>query len=92
MSRNDSEGWKKQSSLADTNSPASQTNIQIFQIVLNLQNVITRIPGQLERQQPVYVVDAIGRHMPFLLEFVLSAEASSIVFYPGSTCSQISGL
>jgi hypothetical protein len=58
----------------------SQQNIQIFRIVLNLQNIIKRIPGQVERQQPVYFVDALGRHMPFHLEFVLSAEVSIIWF------------
>ena len=57
----------------------SQTNVQIFQIVLNIQEIITRIPGQIERQQPVYFVDALGRHMPFHLEFILSAEVRSAV-------------
>lgn len=52
-----------------------QTNVQVFNIVLDIQSIITRIPGQVERQQPVYFVDALGRHAPFHLEFVLSAEA-----------------
>jgi hypothetical protein len=54
----------------------SQTNVQIFQVVLNLQNIVTRIPGQIERQQPVYFIDALGRHQPFHLEFIMSAEVS----------------
>jgi hypothetical protein len=57
----------------------SQTNVQIFQIVLNLQNIITRIPGQVERQQPVYFVDALCRHMPFHLEFILSADVCFLI-------------
>ncbi|CZR68083.1 uncharacterized protein PAC_17982 [Phialocephala subalpina] len=52
-----------------------QTNLDVFHIVLNIQSIITRIPGQVERQQPVYFIDALGRHTPFNLEFILSAEA-----------------
>ncbi|CZR53653.1 uncharacterized protein PAC_03533 [Phialocephala subalpina] len=52
-----------------------QTNVQVFHIVLDIQSIITRIPGQVERQQPVYFIDALGRHAPFHLEFVLSVEA-----------------
>ena len=54
----------------------SQTNAQVFQIVLNIQNIITRVPGQIDRQQPVYFVDALGRQTPFFLEFITSAEVS----------------
>jgi len=56
-----------------------QTNIQIFQVLVSVQNVVTRIPGQIERQQPVYCIDALGRHMAFHLEFVRSTEASTAV-------------
>lgn len=38
--------------------------MRIFQVVLNIQSIITRIPGQIERQQPVYLVDALGREKP----------------------------
>jgi hypothetical protein len=48
--------------------------VQIFQAVLDLQNILTRIPGQVERQQPVYLIDALGKASPFHLEFVRSAE------------------
>lgn len=54
----------------------SQTNVQIFQTVIRIQEILTRIPGQVERQQPVYLIDALGREMAFHLEFVLSAEVS----------------
>lgn len=56
-----------------------KTDVQIFQVVLDLQNFITRIPGQVERQQPVYLIDALGRHQPFHLEFILSATAFKAV-------------
>lgn len=48
--------------------------MRIFQVVLNIQSIITRIPGQIERQQPVYLVDALGREKPFFLEFITSVE------------------
>ena len=68
----------------------SQTNVQIFQIVLNIQNIITRIPGQIERQQPVYFIDALGRHTPFYLEFITSAEVCGYKFFPDSFLTYIS--
>jgi hypothetical protein len=49
-------------------------NVKIFKVVLDIQNIITRIPGQIERQQPVYFVDALGRHTPFHLEFITCPE------------------
>lgn len=54
-------------------------NVSVFNIVLDIQHFITKIPGQIERQQPVYLVDAIGHHTPFYLEFVKSAEALTFV-------------
>ena len=33
------------------------------------------IPGQVERQRPVYLIDALGRTSPFHLEFIRSPEA-----------------
>lgn len=54
-------------------------NIQIFQAVLKIQNFITHIPAQVERQQPVYLIDAFGRQSPFHLEFVRSAKALTAV-------------
>ncbi|CZR66941.1 uncharacterized protein PAC_16841 [Phialocephala subalpina] len=39
------------------------------------ENQKSLISGQVERQQSVYLIDALGRHTLFYLEFVLSAEA-----------------
>jgi hypothetical protein len=61
--------------ILDMTAKVIQTNIQVFHIVLNIQSIITRLPGQVDRQQPVYLVDALGRHTPFHLEFVLPADA-----------------
>ncbi|APA05282.1 hypothetical protein sscle_01g000520 [Sclerotinia sclerotiorum 1980 UF-70] len=51
----------------------------MFQMVLEIHHVITRIPGQVDRQKPVYFIDALGRHTPFYLEFIRSKEAFLIV-------------
>ena len=50
-------------------------NVRIFQAVLDIQQILTTIPGQIERQQPVYLTDLWGRVAPFHLEFIQSAEA-----------------
>jgi hypothetical protein len=59
----------------------SQTNVKISQVVLNLQNIITQILAQVERQQPVYFIDALNKHMPFHLEFILSANVGFLSVY-----------
>ncbi|KAJ8071887.1 hypothetical protein OCU04_002195 [Sclerotinia nivalis] len=56
-------------------STVMKTNLRIFQMVLEIHHVITRIPGHVDRQQPVYFIDALGRHTPFYLEFIRSKEA-----------------
>lgn len=48
--------------------------MKVFQIVLEVQQAILRIPGQVEGQRPVYLIDALGKHSPFHLEFIRSAE------------------
>jgi len=53
----------------------SRTNVEVFKIVLNIQDIITRIPGQVEGEKPVYLVDAIGRSTQFHLNFIMSAES-----------------
>lgn len=50
-------------------------NLRVFQVVLEMQNLLRNIPGQVERQQPVFLNDALGFHTPFHLEFIKSAEA-----------------
>jgi hypothetical protein len=54
--------------------------LQVFHIVLQIQNFITTIPCQVERQQPVYLLDALGRTSPFHLEFVRSADVRFLIF------------
>ncbi|KAL8798929.1 MAG: hypothetical protein Q9182_006276 [Xanthomendoza sp. 2 TL-2023] len=50
-------------------------NLRVFQVVLEVQNLLKSMPGQVERQQPVYLNDALGRYAPFHLEFIRSKEA-----------------
>jgi hypothetical protein len=59
----------------------NQTNVKIFLVVLNLQNITTQIPAQVERQQPVYFINALNRHMTFYLEFILSASVGFLSVY-----------
>jgi hypothetical protein len=59
----------------ETSAQIVQSNLRIFQIVHDIQLFILKIPGQVQRQQPIYLVDALNRESPFHLEFVRSAEA-----------------
>ncbi|KAL5600873.1 hypothetical protein FOVSG1_006903 [Fusarium oxysporum f. sp. vasinfectum] len=52
-----------------------QTNVRIFQEVRSIHAMLSRIPQGIERQQPVYMIDALGKTSPFHLEFVRSAGA-----------------
>ncbi|KAF2491804.1 hypothetical protein BU16DRAFT_594919 [Lophium mytilinum] len=61
--------------LIEATAQVLRVNIQVFQAVMDIQRFITRIPPQVDRQQPVYFMDAFGRYSPFHLEFVRSAKA-----------------
>lgn len=50
-------------------------NVRAFQVILEVQTLLLLIPGQVQRQQPVYLNDALGRFAPFHLEFIRSPEA-----------------
>lgn len=45
-------------------------NVHIFQMVYTIHNIITTIPNQVERQQPVYFLDAMEKRAPFFLDFI----------------------
>lgn len=62
---------------------ASRTNVQVYQVVLKLQHLITRIPGQVERQEPVYLIVALGKISPFHLEFIRSPEVNPLTILDG---------
>ncbi|KAL2812401.1 hypothetical protein BJX63DRAFT_247942 [Aspergillus granulosus] len=52
-----------------------QTNLCIFHEIRDMERYIHRIPEQIQRQQPVYMIDAFNNVCPFHLEFIQSAEA-----------------
>lgn len=49
-----------------------KSNLQIYNLMLSMH---TKLPHQVERQQPVMFLDACGRLSPIHLEFITSAEA-----------------
>jgi len=51
-----------------------QGNLRLFQAVHDIQLVILKIPGQVQRQQPVYLIDPLNKESPFHLEFVRSVD------------------
>ena len=50
-------------------------NIRVFQMLLELRNILLAVPAQVERQRPVFLNDAAGRYSPFHLEFIKSWES-----------------
>ncbi|KAE8442530.1 hypothetical protein EG329_003245 [Mollisiaceae sp. DMI_Dod_QoI] len=55
------------------------TNMKIYSIVLNMQELQQNMPPQIDRQQPVIFDDAHGRIAPFHVEFINSFEAFQAV-------------
>ncbi|KAK3896490.1 hypothetical protein C8A05DRAFT_48455 [Staphylotrichum tortipilum] len=66
---------KQGSELLQMTATVARTNIRIFQIVLDLQAWIQHIPGQVQHQQPVLFLDALGKQQRFHLDFIQSADA-----------------
>ncbi|KAI4277720.1 MAG: hypothetical protein L6R38_005381 [Xanthoria sp. 2 TBL-2021] len=51
-------------------------HLRVFQFMLDVQKLLaTVIPAQVQRQQPVYLTDALGRYSPFFLEMIRSPES-----------------
>lgn len=61
--------------LLDVTAKIVQTNLRVFQMIFDIHQYVLQVPSQVNRQQPVYMIDAFGRESPFHLEFVRSAEA-----------------
>lgn len=61
--------------LLEATTKMAQTNLRVFQMIFDVHQFILRVPAQVNRQQPVYMIDAFGKESPFNLEFVRSAEA-----------------
>ena len=75
MSESITSGLQQSKQLLEMTTQVLRTNVQVFQVVLSLHNILTRIPGQVEHQQPVFLIDGLGRASPFHLELIRSAEA-----------------
>lgn len=61
--------------LLETSAEIVQTNVRVFQVMHDIKVLILSIPGQVQRQQPVYLIDPLNKESPFHLEFVRSKEA-----------------
>jgi hypothetical protein len=61
--------------LLESSAQVVQSNMRIFQAIRQLQAMISTVPPQIERKQPVYLIDALNKACPFHLEFIRSAEA-----------------
>jgi hypothetical protein len=62
-------------SLLESSAKVLQTNLRVFQMIHDIQRFMLHIPTQVQRQQPVNMIDAFNKESPFHLEFVRSAEA-----------------
>ena len=72
-------GLQQGKQILNTTTEVLRINVQIFQAVVQLQSIVTQIPGQVERQQPVFLIDALGKPSPFHLEFIHSTKALAAV-------------
>ena len=68
-----------------TNDAQSQTNIRVFSVLMDIQNLLRQLPAQVQNnnREPVFLIDAVGRYSPFFLEFIRSIQVSTKV----SMCS-----
>ena len=49
-------------------------SINIFKTISGIADILKNMPTQIEREQPVILIDALNRLMPFHLEFIRSPE------------------
>ena len=75
IAENVAETVQQGKALLESSTKVVQTNLQVFQLVHDFHLFVLRIPGQIQRQQPVYLIDALNIERPFHLEFVGSATA-----------------
>lgn len=61
--------------LLESSTQIVQTNLRVFQIVHDIQLFMLKVPGQIQREQPVYLIDPLNKECPFHLEFIRSPEA-----------------
>ena len=66
---------QKSDSLLEVSNTIMRQNQLLVSMLEERQGRLLRLPAQVERQQPVYLRDALDKDAPFHLEFVRSAEA-----------------
>ncbi|KAE9381573.1 hypothetical protein N431DRAFT_506103 [Stipitochalara longipes BDJ] len=69
-------------------------DVRVCQIVLQYQDAVTEIPGQIDHQQPVFIIDSLNRIIPFYLEYIQSYEAFKSMLkanfqHIGNACKRI---
>jgi hypothetical protein len=69
------QGVEQGKALIHASTRVLQTNIRVFQMLREIQIFIRTVPAQIERQQPIYLVDPFNRQSPFYLEFIRSKAA-----------------
>lgn len=69
------EGTEQCKALLETSTWVYKTNVNLCQMLRDIQRFTTSIPGQIQRQQPVYLIDAFNKESPFHLEFIRSSDA-----------------
>jgi ubiquitin domain-containing protein len=76
-------GGEETEKLSVIRDEVKDTNMKIFTMIVemqkNIQIIRRSLPRQIERQQPVYFIDACGFHTPFHLEFIDCWEAFDAV-------------
>ena len=75
MAKNIDHGLEQGKALIQASSKVVEMNMRVFQAVQELRLSILSLPGQVERNEPVYLIDALNILRPFHLEFITSAEA-----------------
>lgn len=63
-------GGTKENDLRSLVTDVVESNIRIFAKVLQMQQQLSNLPAQVDRQQPIVFEDAHGRIAPFHVEFI----------------------
>lgn len=70
---------QQENGLLSLGSKALRWNIRIFEAITQMQQLLCKIPPQIEHEQPVLFEDAHGRLAPFHVEFINSYTAFQAV-------------
>lgn len=71
------EGTEQCKALLETSTRVYETNANVFQMLGDIQRFITSIPGQIQRQQPVYLIDPFNKESPFRIHTIFGRSTRS---------------